>query len=39
MRLLPGHLLALQPTQRDFPEFVSIPIRVARNAERARVRV
>src|SRR5690242_8212426 len=27
-----SELLALQPTQQDFPEFVSIPIRIARNA-------
>jgi acyl-CoA synthetase (AMP-forming)/AMP-acid ligase II len=28
-----SELLALQPTRQEFPEFVSIPIRVARNAQ------
>ena len=30
---LPGELLVPQPTLADFPDFVSIPVRIARHAE------
>ena len=30
---LPGELLVPQPTREEFPDFVSIPIRIARHAQ------